>query len=537
MSVEPPATFDAVPRTSNGRDSARAGRAGATASGPAQRLLERFDGASARQAWLCIGALLCVVGVHLSTLTLSPPHWQDECQIVDWGRATIFEPNTHWSVNMLDDGRNVPMLPFVGPALQELAYRALAPNPIGTRLATLFAAAGAVSCFFVWLKRRGGNSWESLLASGLLFLDTVFTSSYRGARVDAWALLACFGSLALLRGGVIRKSLTSGRVMAVGAGLTLAPFIWPSATMLAPIAIAEFYSVAFGTPHARKSDNRTRLLRLLRFAAIGGAALALVVLGFLYWRNPNAFALASTMVRSQFGNRPQTVLERANACWITFRSSPVAWLAALFLVLRLPDRATMAATGCVLVVLLSSLLYSHRVLYLMPYAAWIVAEALRNLRVRRNTSRPAWAVLVLLGCGAAMATLGLRTVLALEQRAGRDPAQLLPIAQHYIGAKKARVYLEEFAFYFAGRQLGWEIIRAYGNTNGYAPIFSDVDYAIVHTGGEYEAHLLKDGLRIIGKTEAPRLSGKSWLSHLSVGAQPYGSYTFLAGKRTFAPAQ
>lgn len=476
--------------------------------------LDSSDLDSKRARWFW-AVLIAAVAVHLSTLTLSPTIWQDEVQTVDWGRATIIDPTTTWSVDMLEDGRNVPMVSFVGPLVQEIGYRLFAPWTGGPRLFSLVAACAAMLMFFHWLRLRGNRRWEAFLATALLFMEPAFMQSYRGARADAWAMLACFSALALLR----LESRTRPRFAAVGALVALAQFFWPSAVMLIPLVLVELYLVLVAV-HAR--SGLSGVIQALAGAAVGGSVVVCALIAVVIWRNPETFQLTAAMLGPQFGARPQSMLERLQAFWITARTSPVTLLALALLALRAPGRAITLAAVVELGVLFTGLMYANRILYFMPYAAVVVADALRHANDRWRPTVAAFSIVALV---LAAPSLGVRTIVALDQRQGRDPARLEEFARRVIGAQPARVYLEAFDFYFVGRELGWHMIRPYPQTDNNADAFRGVDYAIVGRGGKVEADFLRAGMRLAASMERPA-AARSIFSVLG-GARPYGDFDCL----------
>jgi len=465
--------------------------------------------------------LAIVMLTHCLTLTLSPKISQDEPQIVDWGRATWFEPNTQWSLNMLPNGQSVPMLSFLGPTLQEVAYRLTSPEWFGPRLSTILGAALATILVYLWLIRRGQSRFEALCLAALFLLEPTLTSSFRGGRVDAWAMACVFGAMALIRDG--RKP--PARTVAAGVLLVLGAFVWPTAVLLYPLALAELWSNVhedFPTP------TIGGLTRALVQVAAGSVLAAILLLAALHWVNPAVASLTSLMIGGQFWEEGQTIGEKLIAVWRGIWMSPVTWLMATALAIRVRNRAVLVASLLAYTVVLSTLVYSCRVLYLLPYVIAIWAELLSASRARAQ-QRLMDAVLVACLVWSFAISVGLRNALALAQARERDATRLREVGERIIGRGPKRVFLASCDFYFVGRQLGWHMKRDYTMRRLSSwKLEDEVDFAVVDHA-ETQAALIAGGMRIIDTV--PVVSAyPSKLTRL-IGAKRYGGYVFLGFPR------
>ena len=93
--------------------------------------------------------------VHLITIRISPVIWQDEVQIVDYGRVFL-EPGTPWSVSFTPEGGPLGRVSYIGSLGQELAYRATGRSMAGPRVLSFLGALLAAYAAFRWLSLRNG---------------------------------------------------------------------------------------------------------------------------------------------------------------------------------------------------------------------------------------------------------------------------------------------------------------------------------------------------------------------------------------------
>jgi hypothetical protein len=156
--------------------------------------------AGARGMWpLWLVAAAVVLALHLSTATLSPVAWQDEVQILDWGRGFMPGGDQASAMSWLYEGRTYRMICYLGCVMQETAYRLAGGEMFGPRASSILGAVLASAALLGWLMARGTVPWIALACSLLLLCDPAFTLGYRGARVDSWAiafmLLACWAGV------------------------------------------------------------------------------------------------------------------------------------------------------------------------------------------------------------------------------------------------------------------------------------------------------------------------------------------------------
>ena len=194
--------------------------------------------------WLIWSIALGVVFfIHLLTLSISPTIWQDEVQILDYGRV-ILDPQTDWSINWdFELDRPVYTFFYLGAVIQAIVLKLTNFSLIGPRLVTLVGAMTAATVMLGWLLRMKVPP-KIALAIGLIFLlDPLFVQGYRGNRIDCWVFALCGGAcwaLSVVKESVSRQQPISNRLVALAGGLSAIAFlVWPSAILLYPLLMVE----------------------------------------------------------------------------------------------------------------------------------------------------------------------------------------------------------------------------------------------------------------------------------------------------------
>lgn len=454
-----------------------------------------------RRPWLIWwSAVLLVMAVHLGTARLSPRMWQDEVQILDWGRTLMTGSDPSIAMSWLPEGRSYRMISYLGCVQQEAAYRLAGGDPFGARAASILGAGLASFALLGWLLGRGTVPWIALGCSLLLICDPAFTQGYRGARVDSWSiafmLLACWaasksgphrGTAARGESGIPadpsswKEPPTKPMVpegigwhLLAGAFAAIAGTFWVSAILLLPLLVHEFGA----------SGIRRGLIGLLVSGTGGGLAMALLFTPVL--------SLLPEMW-SDFRERKSGDVSRLfdesslHALWDSLAGNPLLLAVALasFLVMR--RRLAIAAFLIAAAGALCTGAYIHRTVYLLPYLLLAVASAgtlLWNRAVRPPWLRPSLSgiVTLTLACSAAVSVAG-RNFIAWQQRAERDPSTVLEAAEKTIGSGSHKVYLWTWDWYYAGRRLGWRYYKSFHPEDMSDPylrsLLRDMDWLIV----------------------------------------------------------
>jgi len=474
--------------------------------------------------WACLLALVAVISVL--TIRISPVLWQDEAQIIEYGRVVGFEPDSTWSMNWTPADKPQPLITGAGAVLHELCFRLSGLSPLGPRLAALAGALIAATLFLVWLRKRATPPWLAVALAATLLVDPIMAQSYKGGRVDGLALSFVFAACLAWRCWPRFGSWAAGGLVAASV------YVWPGAFLSAPLVAVEIMETVRLT---RRQDGWRAASKPVLAFAIGLAGTA-TLLGALAW-GIQARLLGSPLelIHSMYSAHAGKDVQYAPGTSIftelftTMRTSPLLWLSALACCWFRPARLVTLAAALSWAVVLSTVVYSFRVLYLTPFALVILATALSNgFAARWRRARLALVILpLLLG---SVATLVLRPAVALAERDGRDPKIVFDLARKWIGPGPHLVYLEAWEFYYPGRQLGWHMYNPFGvEKSRRAEILARVDYAIVgvKTAEDIESTLRGVGWRVQATFSPASRAVMGVRVGPGLGAVPYGPYVLL----------
>ena len=183
------------------------------------------------QSWL-LGVTLIVLGFFPS-LGSSPPLWQDEIQIIDYGRV-LFDPLSDWAVTWSSHHKApMPTVCYLGCAGAELAFQ-VSGSVLGSRLFCLGGGiAFSVGILALALSMRLDGFIAVVLAL-IAFLEAGLLASYRSGRVDAWSLALVVAGTWLVHRSVEKTD--SRWLIVAGLCLGLAPYVWMRSLMAIPSA-------------------------------------------------------------------------------------------------------------------------------------------------------------------------------------------------------------------------------------------------------------------------------------------------------------
>jgi hypothetical protein len=477
-----------------------------------------------RFALLWAAVALATVAFCIPTLTTAPMLWTDEVHIAEYGRL-FFDPRTSWSLLWQGDHPITPWY-YIGGVLQELAARASSPSCLGPRLFGLTGALLAAATLAAWLLRRGTLPAASFLLSLLFLFEPVFVWAYRGGRIDGWTLSCGFSACYLI--AAYRSSPDRwGRLVAAGSLVALGFFVWPSIAFLLPL---------IGLELVRAARRQSRPAPPLAAFAIGGTVTFVGLASFAILEMPSVVG-DFTKQLSIAGMAPDSPLSQLRAS---------AWLLFVIMLVRSPwtvpliltswksgsSRTALALIAIPLAIMLRTLLYGNRMIYLVPYLIAFYAEAFRTPAPHATEStRPgAWMLLATAVAGAAGLALVLRSIMPWIQRDARSEARVVAAAKEAapLGATVCLTY-EAIEFYFAGRSRGWQMFTASPDvlahcdtaiTNTTVP-HPNLEQALESSGFRRESTLLNE------KTSAP----PDWERHI-YGYRIYGPYAIYRRTRT-----
>jgi hypothetical protein len=466
--------------------------------------------------------------IHLITLTISPTIWQDEVQIIDYGRVFL-NPNTDWSVSWLTQSDSPSYsLSYLGCLLQETVYR-LTHSPFGPRLASLVGAILAATISLGWLLSRKTPKLIAFLTSLVFFIDPVFVSSYRGARVDSWAMAFCLASCWLLRNShktIENNHRKSGLIIIVSGSLAgISLFIWPSSIILIPLVFLEVFDLT--KCQKKEAIDRFNLIKLTIYFLLG-ISLACVFLSIPILDNiefilSNLFKITkSDSALTNQGNTFNLYLLK-----VALLLNPFVLPITLIGVFFVRSSLLKVVVLFVFAFALATRPYSQRLIYLLPYFMVVVSNlSISNSTYDLNQSlrRYIKPILILLLAWSIVISMGYRSMIALSQVQGREPHLIEQMARDSIGPGSYKV-VAPYTFYYAGRSLGWKIRypAPYLSTLMDTKLLSEVDFFIVDRDSENKLHgdLNSAGFKK-QKTVGGSIQGEQ--NKLFFGGKPFGEY-------------
>lgn len=435
-----------------------------------------------RKPWVVLSAAIALVfAIQLLTLRLDPPIFQDEVQIIDYGR-TALDPSSDWAITW-NVQQSIPVLTisYLGAVVQELAYAAGGGSLLGPRISATFGAVLAAFCCFGWLRARNTSVGVALVLALLLLSDPIFSNIYRQGRVDGFAMAAALGACWLLRAaGQRAQQSRPTRIQVFGAGLLTAasPFLWTTAPALFPLVALE----AFHLARARWSktpgvgDAFFGLVPAVLGALIAALVLAAPVLVDFepYW----AGLQSSAAVQARAAVIQNSVLD---LFLVHDVGLAVLVLASVF-VCR--EFGLFIALAAAFLIISQTMVYLPRVLYLIPYLLAIIAAAHAYLSKpgRRRLLLRYWRLLLTLNVVLCVIwVLVLRPTAAYKRWPANDPAQFTAALERSVGRGDHRVLLGAWEAYYAGRSLGWAMYRAGSPVPvaEYAAFAGTMDYAVL----------------------------------------------------------
>ena len=424
--------------------------------------MQNLAGLNSRRAWsVWFVAVILTVGIHCSTLTFYPPIMSDEVQILEYGRAMVSPGERDWSTNWQVTGRPALVPYYLGCTLEELALRLAGGSNAGPRLFSLLGAVFAGTAMMGWLLRRGSAPAIGLVCSLILLWDPLFTLSYRFVRLEGWVFgfiftaCWCIRIAATSEAGSLRAK---GSALIAGACLALAGLFWASAILLLPLVFHEVLDPCLSGPV--RTSWRIQLGVLLRLLVAGCAVflMALLPVWPAVWTSIQDFRTDLT-----YNFNMAAIIEPVLRVFACFKHSP--WIPAIGIISLLRPRCRMLGL-CFLVALAGVSMtspYTNRVVYLLPYlvlAAALLADTALSESPHSTRHR-----LVVLGLALALVWASLVTLCgghytwgALYRREATSPDRIMEVARQVTGPGAARVYVDTFEFYYAGRETGVETV-------------------------------------------------------------------------------
>jgi hypothetical protein len=447
--------------------------------------------------WFLI--LIIVFLIHCLTLTVSPTIWQDEVQIIDYGR-TFLSPNTDYSMSW-DVANNRPYLSlfYLGCLMQELAFKATHFSIVGPRIVSLIGASLAATTAMGYLSSRQVPLKIAALLGLALLLDPLFVQSYRGDRIDCWVIAICFAACWLLRSSIERihnKQSNLFPVSLAGSLSVIAVFIWPSALILYPLILVELLSLLYVTTQETNSlTSALQLILIFAGAVIITSILILIpITSQLEILVNNFFRFTSNQVGG-FG------LSAIINFFVSFKNSPFLPLLAVISCMYRRDKLLLIASLFALSLVLNSGVYVHRVIYMLPYFITLSSQLYRQDKkspIQKLISHSK-KYLYLLLIWAITLSLLVRPAIGLSNYDGRNPNLLVNIGTSYIGKNEYKVWDSTWNFYQTARLLGWKVYQPFfgvGTDDASKNFINNLDYVILSPESYLEEMIQKQGFQM-----------------------------------------
>lgn len=389
-------------------------------------------------------ALGCLVttAVALIGIDLTPIVWQDEVQIIDYGRC-LLSSHTDWALTLGSDGRPVTPLVPMYMLVQQGWFAAVGTTIASCRLLSLASAVLAVLAMYYNLRNRAVCATCSAFIALLFLVDPQFARSYFGGRADAFAvavgLLAGTIWLQALRRGQTGRSVCSG-VLAAIALLT-----WPTVAATLVISLCDYVAHCVTR---RKLALREPVLAMVGF--IGIAVAVQLGLALADHDSSGDKILVKPWSLPEIGTIVRTVAD-------VYVRSP--WLLLLFVAAFIFCLAKRAHFDGVSAIILATLLtvaapqfYSWRIMYLIPVCYILLALAWSRLDMPAHYHFSAAAMLFVMTFG--INIVG-RVALAHYEHESRDYSKYHAQLKELIPTKS--VVVGDWSCYYAGLAEDWRM--------------------------------------------------------------------------------
>ncbi|MDB5119085.1 MAG: hypothetical protein JWN56_303 [Sphingobacteriales bacterium] len=499
-----------------------------------------------------IAALVLIVFVYSLTIAVAPYLHADEFMTLDLGRI-VLNPETTWSIAWITS-KNHPVffIFYLGPVLQELSYTTF--GQYGPRISAILGALVASTVLVRWLLLKGTHRNAAFILGLVFLLDPIFVQAYTMARVDGWTMAFCLLSCCLICRSVVFSSnykLLKSHLFFAGVFAAIGLFIWPSAIFLFPLIIFELYSLFVKLKTAGVTIKQRFLLVILM--GVGGVLASVIILIPLIPQliQKIHYLIDGVTVNTQSGAAKGSVISNLFSSGIKLLSvlkfTPVVFfLAAIAFILRKQTGLILACLTASFIMMFT-LVYIHRVQYLLPYFIVAIASVyslnqISSKKIELNRFKKLIGLTLLL-FWSVFFSIGIRSYFAAFQHQNRDRDLVYHAANALLGKGNHAVFAP-FEFYYPGRKLGWKLYGPYipydevFTSTMFANILSNVDYVIIkndiqipsqfinqmnneglYERDSYQVYAVKDD-QFNGKTTFT----SSIRNLYSIFRQPYGPY-------------
>ncbi len=507
--------------------------------------------------FIWILALLTTAVLYFLTIDVAPNLDGDEFTLLDLGRVILY-PHTNWSIVWMTN-KNEPifLLSYAGPVLQEIIYEWF--GEYGPRVSSVIGAIAATMVMYRWLCSRGTSSNAALTLSLIFFLDPLFVQSYTLGRVDGWTMFLCISSCWVLRSAsnnleynLFSKSF-KWHLFFGGSLLIAAFFVWPSAIFLFPLTFLElFYFNKKYQSALNKSVERYQPFVLFLSGAIASFILFISpVLPQMIFRFSDVVETfkANSQSRPWWGSQGSIGMGSFVALLKVLKFTPLLFIFSIAAIIIEKQWKLIFALFPVVLLMLATVVYVHRVQYLLPYFIVAITAIFSNKFsvLKYNTIiRKSLLIILLIWC--VSLSIIARTILAFDHEEEKNRNLISNAASNTIGKGNYGVLLFfPYELYFSGRSLGWQMYAPYieSSDRPYEQILHQVlqhvQYAIIPEDkltNELTKQLNKEGMSIVStynnyrfKIDQPYLTDYSKTTNMDrlrilfrISRQPYGPY-------------
>ncbi|WP_108210824.1 hypothetical protein [Pontibacter mucosus] len=416
-------------------------------------------------------ALTPVLIMFSLVLDIAPFMHIDEFMTIDLGRV-ILQPDTTWSIAwMLERNQAAFVFFYVGPVLQELAYQSI--GEYGPRISGILGAVAAATAMVGWQHTRGTSGYASLVLGLIFLLDPIFVQAYTIGRVDGWAMAACLTACWCLESINKEDEIAAVRhkLILAGGATALAFFIWPSAIFLLPLVLFQLFTVikrAKTIKPRRKVHQNNAVFLFIIGGSIASAALLIPIAPKLLDLLGNV--IDGVIINSRTGTANYTLLDSQRITTgikhllQVLKFTPVLVTMALIGAFRGREWGLIAAGAVATLLMIATVVYSHRIQYLLPYFIVMTSGLIKRETGSNLTSKiklsGVLALASLLVWSAGLSLIA-RSIIAFEGKRELNRGQIYATAQEMIGVGEYAVYSFPYEFYYAGRSLGWKMYKPY----------------------------------------------------------------------------
>lgn len=411
--------------------------------------------------------MVLVTVCHLISIERIPLPWLDEVHIVEMGRNILDSGNRDYSLMIGKDGSFFQPIYYLGPILQELAYRTC--GRLGPRLSALLALLISTILCRIWLSRQQLSKGLVTMLSLIFLTYPLLIQSVKIVRVDAWTFVPLFLCLLLFGRLSNDRRINQGLFFLIGALAAGSFFLWPSATLFYPLFLLEIVRA-----RQRHGYSVMQTLKYVGIGMLGGlVAGLLLVLPFLNILESLFQSIGTYYDVGQPGKRIPLLLSLLSKMQGLFLSLTKESLRAPFVMILVviglwDQRRDWQLLACFLMALCMALfseMHTFRFIYLLPFSFLLLVAGSRALYQRY----PRFAA-VFLTCTVLYGLVSGGVAYAVFSPAlkGRSYAAFRDELRKVVGEGPKQVYVHNLQAYYVARELRWHYFR-------YGPVCLDKD--------------------------------------------------------------